>query len=258
MHSMSESKPAAATAAPTPLTAALQARADASIALLQDAVRQFGKVVYASSLGAEAMVLTDLLWTHVPGVDIVTIDTGRLPDETLALVAQLEARYNRRIQVFFPQAAAVEQYVRLNGINGFYESLSQRQDCCAVRKVEPFNRAVAGYPAWITGVRREQSAARATNQPLQLDPRNGMHKVSPLLDWTEAQIWEYIRARQLPYNPLHDRGYPSIGCAPCTRAIQPGEDHRAGRWWWEQAATRECGLQPRQPTGQHGSASGIS
>jgi len=236
----------------------LQSRADASVALLQDAVARFGTVVYASSLGAESVVLTDLLWTRVPGVEIVTIDTGRLPDETLALIAQLEARYKRRIRVFFPQAAAVEQYVRMNGINGFYESLAQRQDCCAVRKVEPFNRAVAGYKAWVTGVRREQSEARAGNQPLQLDARNGMQKVSPLLDWTEAEIWEYIRAKQLPYNPLHDRGYPSIGCAPCTRAVQPGEDHRAGRWWWESAATRECGLQPRQSATGHGPASGIS
>jgi phosphoadenosine phosphosulfate reductase len=255
---MSESTLAAPAAAPATLRPELQARADASVLLMKDAVAQFGKVVYASSLGAESVVLTDLLWTRVPGVDIVTIDTGRLPDETLALIATLEARYNRRIKVFFPQAAAVEQYVRLNGINGFYESLAQRQDCCGIRKVEPFNRAVAGYKAWITGVRREQSETRAGNQPLQLDVRNGMQKVSPLLDWTEAEIWEYTRVKQLPYNPLHDRGYPSIGCAPCTRAIQPGEDHRAGRWWWENAATRECGLQPRQSSSGDGPASGVS
>lgn len=257
MLPMPESSPSAPVAVPSPLRSGLQARADASVALLLDAVARFGKVVYASSLGAEAMVLTDLLWTRVPSVDIVTIDTGRLPDETLALVAQLEARYNRRIRLFFPDSAAVEQYVRVNGVNGFYESLAQRQACCAVRKVEPFNRAIAGYAAWITGVRREQSEARAGNQPLQVDARNGMQKISPLLDWSEAEIWEYIRARQLPYNPLHDRGFPSIGCAPCTRAVQPGEDHRAGRWWWESAATRECGLQPRQPASGHGPASSI-
>jgi phosphoadenosine phosphosulfate reductase len=258
MHAMTESITAAVSATPAPIRAELQARADASANLMRAAVAQFGKVVYASSLGAESIVLTDLIWSRVPGIDIVTIDTGRLPDETLALIAQLESRYNRRIKVFFPQASAVEQYVRLNGINGFYESLAQRQDCCAIRKVEPFNRAVAGYKAWVTGVRREQSEARAGNQPLQLDARNGLQKVSPLLDWTEAEIWEYIRAKQLPYNPLHDRGFPSIGCAPCTRAIQPGEDHRAGRWWWESAATRECGLQPRQPSSSDGPASGVS
>ena len=243
-------------AARTAIDDTLRRKADDSVALMQRAVAEAGKVVYASSLGAEAIVLTDLVWTRVPGIDIVTIDTGRLPDETLALVAQLEAKYGRRIRVFFPQAQAVEQYVRVNGINGFYESLAQRQDCCAIRKVEPFNRAVAGYKAWITGVRREQSEARAGNQPIQLDARNGLQKVSPLLDWTEEDVWTWIRGNGLPYNPMHDRGYPSIGCAPCTRAIQPGEDHRAGRWWWESAATRECGLQPRQSAG-HGPVSSL-
>lgn len=235
----------------------LRRKAEDSVALMQRAVAGNGKVVYASSLGAESIVLTDLIWTRVPGVDIVTIDTGRLPDETLALIAQLEARYGKRIRVFFPQAAAVEQYVRVNGINGFYESLAQRQDCCAIRKVEPFNRAVAGYKAWITGVRREQSETRAGNQPIQLDVRNGLQQISPLLDWTEQDVWTWIRGHGLPYNPLHDRGFPSIGCAPCTRAIQPGEDHRAGRWWWESAATRECGLQPRQPAVQNGPVSSV-
>jgi phosphoadenosine phosphosulfate reductase len=258
MHAMTESITAAVSATPAPIRAELQARADASANLMRAAVAQFGKVVYASSLGAESIVLTDLIWSRVPGIDIVTIDTGRLRKGHLdaTVVARFEPRDQR--QRLVGQAAAVEQYVRLNGINGFYESLAQRQDCCAIRKVEPFNRAVAGYKAWVTGVRREQSEARAGNQPLQLDARNGLQKVSPLLDWTEAEIWEYIRAKQLPYNPLHDRGFPSIGCAPCTRAIQPGEDHRAGRWWWESAATRECGLQPRQPSSSDGPASGVS
>jgi phosphoadenosine phosphosulfate reductase len=216
----------------------------ASAELLQRAVRDYGKVVYASSLGIEAIVLTDLICSHAPAIDIVTIDTGRLHDETLALIAALEQRYRRRIKVYFPQSAAVEQYVRLNGINGFYESVAQRQECCAIRKMEPFNRAVAGYRAWVTGVRREQSAERAAGRPIELDTRNGLQKISPLLDWTEAEINAYVKARQLPYNPLHDRGFPSIGCAPCTRAVQPGEDHRAGRWWWEDTNSRECGLQP--------------
>jgi len=239
------------------IDAALRRKAEDSVALMRQAVADAGKVVYSSSLGAEAIVLTDLIWTHVPGVDIVTIDTGRLPDETLALIPRLEGRYGKRMRVFFPQAAAVEQYVRVNGINGFYESLAQRQDCCGIRKVEPFNRAVTGYRAWITGVRREQSAVRAGNQPIQLDTRNGLQQVSPLLEWSETDVWTWILANGLPYNPLHDRGYPSIGCAPCTRAIQPGEDHRAGRWWWENTASRECGLQPRQPATGHGPVSGI-
>jgi phosphoadenosine phosphosulfate reductase len=230
----------------TTLSPAVVTKADASVALLQRAVSDYGRVVYASSLGLEAIVLTDLIWTRVPDVDIVTIDTGRLPEETLALVDRLERRYQQRMKIYFPVAEAVEAFVRDYGINGFYNGLAERQGCCGIRKVEPFNRAVAGYRAWVTGVRREQSEARAFNQPVELDTRNGLQKISPLLDWSEAEVWEYIRARQLPYNPLHDRNYPSIGCAPCTRAIEPGEDHRAGRWWWENPDSRECGLQPRQ------------
>jgi phosphoadenosine phosphosulfate reductase len=224
----------------------LRQKIAASIAVLRSAVQQYAKVVYSSSLGAEAIVLTDLIWTQAPEIDIVTIDSGRLPEETLALLERLEGRYGRRIAVYYPDARAVEAYVREQGINGFYHSLEARQACCAIRKVEPFARAVAGYQAWVTGVRREQSAARASGAPIELDPRNGLAKISPLLDWTEEEIWQYIRALKLPYNPLHDRGYPSIGCAPCTRAIEPGEDHRAGRWWWENPESRECGLQPRR------------
>ena len=224
----------------------LLAKADASVALLRQAVRDFGRVVYASSLGAEAIVLTDLIWTRVPEIDIVTIDTGRLPEETLTLLERLERRYARRIQVVYPDAHAVERYVREHGINGFYNGLDERLSCCQIRKVEPFKRAVAGYGAWVTGIRREQSALRASAQALALDEQSGLSKVSPLLDWSEAEIWAYIRAQQLPYNSLHDRGYPSIGCAPCSRAIEPGQDQRAGRWWWENPDSRECGLQPRK------------
>lgn len=223
----------------------LQRKIDVTVALLQQAVRDYGRVVYSNSLGAEAMVLTDLICQHAPQVDIVTIDTGRLPEETLALLERLERRYQRRIQVFYPDAAAVERYVRENGINGFYNSLEQRVGCCHVRKVEPFRRAIAGYGAWVTGVRREQSDSRSGAQAVTYDEQNRLQKVSPLLDWTEAEIWHYIRSRKLPYNPLHDRGYPSIGCAPCTRAIEAGQDNRAGRWWWENPESRECGLHPR-------------
>jgi phosphoadenosine phosphosulfate reductase len=212
---------------------------------LQAAVRDHGRVVYSNSLGAEAMVLTDIIWTHVPGIDMFSIDTGRLPQETYDLLEKLERRYRRSLQLVYPQAQALERLVAAQGINGFYHSLEARLDCCQVRKVEPFKRAIAGYAAWVTGVRREQSAARAEAQPGEWDEQYGLYKVSPLLDWSEAEIWQYIRARKLPYNSLHDRQFPSIGCLPCTRAIQPGESRRAGRWWWEQPESRECGLHPR-------------
>jgi phosphoadenosine phosphosulfate reductase len=238
-------------AQPAPIDPALAANIESTVLLLRQAVSDYGRVVYSNSLGCEAMVLTDLIWTHVPAIDIVTIDTGRLPEETLALLERLERRYNRRIKVYYPDAKAIERYVRENGINGFYNSLGQRLSCCEIRKVEPFKRAVAGYGAWITGVRREQSEVRASSVPIERDQRLDMAKISPLLDWTERQIWSYIQAYQLYYSPLHDRGYPSIGCAPCTRAIEPGQDHRAGRWWWEHPDSRECGLQPRQRSVAH-------
>jgi phosphoadenosine phosphosulfate reductase len=224
---------------------ALATRIEATVALLRRAVDEFGRVVYASSLGAEAMVLTDLVCTRVPQIDIFSIDTGRLPEETLALLERLERRYQRRMPLYYPDPQALERYVREYGINGFYDSLGARLSCCQIRKVEPFVRAIAGYRAWITGVRRDQSDLRAQAQPMVHDQQYGLEKISPLLDWTEDEIWTYIRAGQLHYNPLHDRGYSSIGCAPCSRALAAGEQHRAGRWWWEQSESRECGLHPR-------------
>jgi phosphoadenosine phosphosulfate reductase len=230
----------------TSIDPTLAANVDSTLMLLRQAISDYGSVVYANSLGAEAMVLTDLICTHVPQIDIVSVDTGRLPEETLSLLERLERRYNRRIKVYYPEARSVERYVRENGINGFYNSLGQRLSCCEIRKVEPFRRAVAGYSAWVTGVRREQSETRRLTLPIERDNQVGIAKVSPLLDWTDAHIWSYIQFQQLFYSPLHDRGYPSIGCAPCTRAIEPGQDQRAGRWWWEQPDSRECGLHPRQ------------
>ena len=202
----------------------LEQKASAVREHLSAAVRQHGRVVYSNSLGAEAMVLTDIIWAHVPEIDIFSIDTGRLHEETYELLEKLVAD---------------------QGVNGFFHSLEARLACCHVRKVEPFKRAIAGYSAWVTGVRREQSATRAQAQPIEWDAENSLHKVSPLLDWTEEHVWQYIRARKLPYNSLHDKQFPSIGCSPCTRAIQPGENRRAGRWWWEQPESRECGLHPR-------------
>jgi len=223
----------------------LAAKVEASVALMRQALGSYERVVYASSLGAEAMVLTDLICRQVPGIDIVSIDTGRLPEETLSLLERLERRYARRMPLYYPDPQAVERLVREHGINGFYNSLEARLSCCAIRKLEPFRRAIAGYRAWVTGVRRDQSESRASAQPIVRDEQRGLEKISPLLDWSWSEIWSYIRAHQLYYNPLHDRGYTSIGCAPCSRAVQPGEDHRSGRWWWERPGSRECGLHPR-------------
>jgi len=224
----------------------LEARREAALALLRTAVRDYGRVVQANSLGAEDVVLTDLAWGEVPEIEIFTLDTGRLHEPTRNLIERLEKRYQRRMKVYQPDAAALEAWIGQNGINGFYNSVEQRHGCCGIRKVEPFKRAIAGAGAWVTGVRHEQSATRALAAPVEIDQANGgIARISPLLDWTSDEVWSYIRARKLPYNPLHDQGYPSIGCAPCTRAVEPGEDSRSGRWWWENSS-KECGLQPRR------------
>jgi phosphoadenosine phosphosulfate reductase len=230
------------------LTLELEQKAAAVRELLASAVQQYGKVTYSNSLGAEAMVLTDIIWNHVPEIDIFSIDTGRLHQETYELLEKLELRYKRRVRLVYPDSQSLEQLIAAQGINGFYHSLEARVSCCGARKIEPFKRAIAGYGAWVTGVRREQSETRARGQAIEWDAQNGLQKISPLLDWTEEQVWQYIRARQLPYNALHNKSYPSIGCQPCTRAIQPGENRRAGRWWWEQPESRECGLHPRVRT----------
>ncbi len=212
---------------------------------LAAALARFGSLTYANSLGAEAIVLTDLIWTHFPQIDVFSIDTGRLHEETYALMERLQRRYGRSLRLIYPDAQGLERLVARQGVNGFYGSVEARLECCRVRKVEPFRRAVADFPAWVTGVRREQSASRAQLQTEAWDAEHGLYKVSPLLDWSEAEVWQYVHAHGLPYNVLHDRHYPSIGCSPCTRAIQPGEARRAGRWWWEQSEARECGLHPR-------------
>jgi phosphoadenosine phosphosulfate reductase len=229
-----------------PLSSRLQTLVQNTRAVLELSLREHQDVVYSNSLGAEAMVLTDIICTYVPEIEMFTLDTGRLHDETLALLDRIERRYERRIQVFYPDARQIEAYVRDNGVNGFYFGVEERQSCCHIRKVEPFKRAIAGRKAWVTGVRREQSTERALGEAIAWDERYGLWKVSPLLDWREEDVWAYIHARNLPYNALHDKGYPSIGCAPCTRAIEPGADPRSGRWWWENPGSRECGLQPRR------------
>ena len=230
------------------LTLELEAKAAQVREFLAGVVRQYGRVVYANSLGAEAMVLTDIIANSLPEIDIVSIDTGRLHEDTYELLAKLQRRYENRIRVIYPDSQGVSELVTRQGINGFFDSPEARSACCNVRKVVPFRKIVDGYAAWVTGVRREQSKTRAEGAAIEWDAQNGLQKISPLLDWTEEQIWAYIRARKLPFNSLHEKGYPSIGCAPCTRAIMPGEDHRAGRWWWEQPEQRECGLHPKART----------
>ena len=228
------------------LPQALHDRVSDSIRQLRGAVATHGKVCYATSLGAESMVLTDLVWTEAAEIDVFTVDTGRLFPETHDLIERLEHRYGQRLKILHPDARAVESWVTQHGINGFRTGTDERRGCCAIRKVEPFRRGIAGYAAWVTGIRAEQSDLRASAQPSEWDAENGLYKVSPMLDWSDAEVWQYIRAKRLPYHSLHDAGFPSIGCAPCTRAVTTaGADPRSGRWWWERDDSRECGLHPR-------------
>jgi phosphoadenosine phosphosulfate reductase len=203
---------------------------------------EFSPAVFASSLAAEDMVITDLILKAGLPIKIFSLETGRLHPETLAVLDQVKATYGYEIALYKPQDAAVAEYVATNGLNAFYDSVEMRRECCRIRKVEPLGRALAGNKAWVTGQRRSQSTTRAQLDIEEDDPAHGMTKFNPLADWSEDDVWNYIRANDVPYNALHDQGFPSIGCAPCTRAIQPGEDVRAGRWWWENPDSKECGL----------------
>jgi phosphoadenosine phosphosulfate reductase len=213
-------------------------------ALLAWALGEFHpRIALAASFGAEDVVLIDMLVRLEPTARVFTLDTGRLPAETYSLIDAIRERYGLAIEVYFPQADAVEAMAREHGVNLFYTSIGKRKLCCGVRKVEPLGRALRGLDAWITGLRREQAVTRAQVRKVEVDPEHGgLIKLNPLADWTSEQVWAYLHAHNVPYNALHDRGYPSIGCAPCTRAVAPGEDPRAGRWWWESADTKECGL----------------
>lgn len=221
---------------------------DASaLLLLRRAAREFGPTAQASSLGPEDMVITDLIARYGLSIDVFMIDTGRLHEETLDLTETVRRRYpDLRLTTIYPRHEALEAYAAVNGVNGFYRSLKLRRECCAIRKVEPLKRALSGKAAWITGQRREQSSTRRDIEELEWDQEHGLRKVNPLAAWSEDDVWAYLRRHKVPVNPLHGQGYPSIGCAPCTRAVAAGEDARAGRWWWENPATRECGLHPRR------------
>ncbi len=211
-------------------------------ATLEQIAAEFTPAVFASSLAAEDMVLTDMILRSKLPITIFTLETGRLHKETLGMLDRIKETYDYQVTPFRPEPLAIEEYVASHGLNGFYDSVELRKECCRIRKIEPLNRALAGNKSWVTGQRRAQSVTRATLDVQEDDPAHGMVKFNPLADWSEEDVWRYLRDHQVPYNPLHDQGYPSIGCEPCTRAIQPGEDVRAGRWWWENPDSKECGL----------------
>jgi phosphoadenosine phosphosulfate reductase len=219
--------------------------------LSQAAAEHAGRVVQATSLGAEDMVITDLIARQRLPVALATLDTGMLHEETLALVPRIEARYGVKVEVFRPLQQAVVQFVDRHGAKAMYESIDLRKGCCGVRKLEPLQRMLAGRSAWVTGLRREQSDNRG-NVGFSDRDAEGRVKLNPLAEWSWGDVWHYIQLHEVPYNPLHDQFYPSIGCAPCTRAIALGEDFRAGRWWWEDEAAKECGLHAVQPIKSEG------
>ncbi len=223
---------------------ALDARVEEAVTLLRTIAARHAPAAFASSFGAEDMVVIDLIAKHALPIRVFTLDTGRLPEETHALIDRTRERYGLPIDVYAPDTRLVQNFVRENGVNAFHASVELRKGCCAVRKTEPLKRALMAKGAWITGLRRSQSVTRSAIAIEEFDAVHDLPKFNPLADWSHDDVWRYLRANDVPYNALHDRGYPSIGCAPCTRAVVPGEDIRAGRWWWEQPEHKECGLHP--------------
>jgi phosphoadenosine phosphosulfate reductase len=211
-------------------------------AMLESIAAQYSPAVLASSLQAESMVIIDSIARLRLAISVFMIDTGRLHGDTHALIPRIRLRYGIQIETYQPQAAAVANYVQFHGRDALYRSLDLRRKCCEIRKVEPLARALAGKRAWITGQRREQGSTRVGLPEHEFDAAHGLEKFNPLAAWTEAAVWDYIRSHDVPYNRLYDQGYRSIGCAPCTRAVLPNEDVRAGRWWWEEGEAKECGL----------------
>jgi len=199
-------------------------------------------VAFSSSLGAEDQVITSMLSVITPPVRMFTLDTGRMFQESYDLMHITEQKYGLRFELFFPAAARVEEMVRAKGINLFYDSIENRRLCCSIRKIEPLERALKGVKVWITGLRKAQSVTRNGLDLITWDQEHGLIKLNPLINWSDDVLWNHIKQYRIPYNELHDKGYPSIGCLPCTRAVQPGENARAGRWWWELPEFKECGL----------------
>jgi len=200
------------------------------------------KIALSTSLGLEDQVLTEIVSRISPDTEIFTLDTGRLFPETYDLIDLTSKKYKKPIKVYFPDSKDVEEIVAEKGINLFYDSIENRKLCCGIRKIKPLKRALKGLDAWITGLRREQSVTRTNMNIVEWDEGNNLLKVNPLINWTEKDVWDYIEKNNVPYNKLHKKGFASIGCQPCTRAIEDGEDVRAGRWWWENPETKECGL----------------
>jgi len=200
------------------------------------------KIALASSLGAEDQVLTDLLLKQDAKAKIFTLDTGRLYEQTYKVMDLTNRKYNIKIDVLFPHAKDVETLYQTQGINGFKESIENRKECCHIRKIAPLKRALSTLDVWITGLRRSQSQTRESMKLVEFDEGNNLIKINPLIEWSEEEVWDYLKKHKVPYNELHEQGFPSIGCAPCTRAIAAGEDIRSGRWWWESPEHKECGL----------------
>ena len=221
-----------------------------TLALLKTIAEDYRPAILANAFGPESMVMTDLIAKHELEIDIFSIDTGRLPEETHALAHSVHQRYGPVIQMVSPDADAVASWTAEHGQNGFYDAVENRHGCCNVRKIEPLRKTLEGRRAWLTGLRREQSASRRDLEASAWDDNYGLQKFNPMLEWTSEQVWAYIHDHAVPYNRLHDRGYTSIGCAPCTRAVGPGEDSRAGRWWWEMDTVKECGLHLDPATGR--------
>ena len=207
------------------------------------------RITLACSFGLEDVTLIDMVSRLDKAPRIFFLDTGRLHQETYDVLDLIRARYGLEIEVYFPDREVVETLVRVKGANLFYQSVENRHECCGVRKLKPLGRAIQGVSAWITGIRKAQAVTRTSMAKVELDTGHGnIAKINPLADWTEQQVRDYVKQNQVPYNRLHDQGFPSIGCAPCTRAIKPGEDLRAGRWWWENPESKECGLHAAQGT----------
>lgn len=200
------------------------------------------KITFGTSMGAEDQVITEIISKIDLSAEVFTLDTGRLFPETYDLIDSTARKYKLKIKTYFPEKDAIEKMVFENGINLFYNSIELRKHCCQLRKLDPLKRALVGKKAWFTGLRRSQSVTRVDMQIVEWDNNSSMFKINPLIDWSEKDVWDYIKTKKIPYNTLHDKNYPSIGCQPCTRAIEDGEDVRAGRWWWENPDTRECGL----------------